>query len=880
MVTSKQKIVYQGLTQKQAEKRLREYGYNELEEKKRITPVNILTRQFTNFIVWVLFAAAVISAFIGEVISFWVVLFIVCFVIILGFFQEYKAEKAMESLKKIVQQTANVLRDGKVGKIQSREIVVGDVLVLDVGEKIPADAKIFDSNNLRVDESILTGESISVKKNKGDLIFAGTLIVNGKCKAIVTATGMKTKLGKIAELIQEAEEKTPLQIKITQLAKTLALIALISCAIVFIIGILKGAPITGILIVALALAVAAVPEGLPLTLTLTLSSGMKNMAKHNAIIRKMLAVEALGSTTVICTDKTGTLTKNEMTVEKIFVNDKIVNISGVGYEPKGEFFVDEEKINPKYNKTLTLLLKSSVLCNNASLERKDSWKIFGDPTEACLVVLSAKAGLWKDELEKKYHRIEEIIFTSERKMMSTVHKKDEKKIAFIKGAPEIILKKSKYIQKDNNIIKLGKHEINKIIKVNKQFTSSALRVLAVGYKKVSGPLTPKNIERDIIFLGLVAMIDMPREEVSESIKTCKNAGIKVVMITGDNPETAKAVAKKIGLFEINEKLEKINDAKLRRIVKDGIITGNELSRLSEKEFERVVEEIIIYARIVPEQKLRIVKALKKKGHIVAMTGDGINDAPAIKKADVGIAMGIKGTDVTREASDMVLQDDNFATIVEAVKGGRTIYENIEKFTCYLISQNFTEVILISLGIMIFGFEFLPLIALQILLINTFDEGLFALSLGLDPGTKEVMLKPPKKPGKNIITKRNSVLVFSLAIFMAIMAFLVFVTSNPFSNIEKARTLTFATIINMILFVPFAFRSLEESIFKIGFLTNKLLIIAVITIGLITLSVMYSPLREMFKLTALSLADWIIPLATGFAALIFMEGMKFITKKIR
>jgi Ca2+-transporting ATPase len=855
-----------GLSEDEVNKRLDRYGYNELKEKRKVTPLKILSRQFANFLVWILFAAAGISAYIGETINFWVILFIVAFIVILGFIQEYKAERAMEALKKIVQPTTSVMRDGKVRKVLTKEIVPGDILLLETGDKVPADATILNIIGLRIDEAALTGESIPVEKSKGEIIFAGTQIVHGKCKAVVIATGMQTKLGKIAEMIQEEEEKTPLQIKIAQLGKTLALIALAACTIIFVTGTFKGAPMAEMLIVTLALAVAAVPEGLPLTLTITLSIGMHRMAKHNAIIRKMLAVETLGSTTVICTDKTGTLTKNEMTAEKVFVNDSVIKVSGVGYEPKGGFFINGERINPQGDETLTLLLKACALCNNSFLEEKEGkWEIIGNPTEASLVVLAAKGGQWKDDLEEQYERIEEIIFTSERKLMSAVHQKGEEKIAFAKGAPEVVLERCKYIMRDGSIGELSEREVENIIKVNNDFAAKALRVLGVAYKDISGKVTLGNVEEELVFLGLVGMIDPPRKEVKEAVDTCRNAGIRVMMITGDNPETAKAIGKEIGLMEKH-------DSK--------VLTGKELDNMSDKKLTKIVEDVAIYARTHPEHKLRIVNALKQKGHIVAMTGDGVNDAPAIKKADVGIAMGIKGTDVTREASDMVLQDDNFATIVEAVKGGRTIYENIEKFTCYLISRNFTEVILISLGITLLGFEFLPLLALQILFINVIGEEFPAIALGMDPPRKGIMLKPPRKPKQRILTRRNSFLVFSMATFMALTAFLIFIFANPSVNITYARTMTFATIVIMVIVNTFNFRSLDESIINIGFHTNRGIMLAITIIAIVTGIVMYVPfLQKVFVLTTLGPVDWVICITAAFATFVFMEVIKLV-KSIR
>ncbi|MDF1533084.1 MAG: cation-translocating P-type ATPase [Methanosarcinaceae archaeon] len=879
-----------GLTSENAKNRLEKYGTNELEEKQKITPLKVLLSQFVNFIVWVLFAAAIISLVIGETINFWVISSIITFVIVLGFVQEYKAEKAMEALKRIVEPTTRVLRNGRRKEILTKDVVPGDVLLLETGDSIPADAKAFDITSLKVDEAALTGESGAVEKKEGDMVFTGSQIVHGKCKAVVTSTGMQTKLGQIAGMIQEVEEKTPLQIKITDLSKSLAMIALMACTITFALGILKGAPFGEMLIIAMALAVAAVPEGLPFTLTLTLAYGMRKMAKQNALIRKMLGVETLGSTTVICTDKTGTLTKNEMTVEKIYVDETFFDITGVGYEPNGDYSIDGTKIDVTKHENLGRLLKAAALCNNAvfeenvgNLEKQEKRKLIGDPTEISLVVAAAKADIWQDDLENDYQIIQEILFTSERKLMSTVHEKKEEtyKTVFSKGAPEFLLNKCSFIRKRNSIEELSKDEVAKILKTNHNLASSAYRVLGVAYKEMTGELTPENIEKDLVFLGLVAMIDPAREEAKKAIVTCKKAGIKVVMITGDNDATAKAIAQNIGLFDEIGDFGYLRDEKLKRIVADGVITGSELESLDEEEFESVVEGIRIYARMMPQQKVRIVKALQKKGHIVAMTGDGVNDAPALKKADIGIAMGIKGTDVAKESSTMVLQDDNFATIVDAVKQGRVIYANIEKFTCYLISRNFTEIILIMMGIILLGFDFLPLLALQILFINIFDEVMPAIGLGLDPASDGIMLKRPRDPYEKILKKRNLILIVSIAFVMGMAAFLVFVIDNPTTQIEKARTLTFATIVSMILFIPFAFRSLEESIFKIGFFTNKLLVGGVFGTFLLTLGVMYIPFFcDIFELTPLSIVDWIIPLSVAFAAMIFAEVIKATTKGIK
>lgn len=865
-----------GLSSAQAKELLQRNGFNELKEKHRTTAADVLKRQFKSFIIYVLAAAAIISLAINEAISFYTITAIIAFVISLGFFQEYRAEKAMAALKQIVQPKSRAYRDGKLVELPSRELVEGDLLSLEDGDRVPADAEIVEMTGLRVNESMLTGESEPVEKNKGDGIYAGTQIVFGRCKAKITATGMNTRLGKIAGTIQTSEDETPLQIKINHMSKRLATLALIVCAATFVLGIIKGAPPLEILLIALALAVAAVPEGLALTLTLTLAYGMKRMAEKNAIMRKMLAVETLGSVTVIATDKTGTLTKNEMTVEKVYANGKEYAVTGTGYAPKGAILFNGKTIAKN---ELELLARASSLCNNAVLnQEQDKWNALGDPTEAALLVMAAKAGQWKEDEEEKLPRIEEIVFTSERKLMTCIHSAKPGLIAFTKGAIESVLPKCTSVLIDGKKVALDKEQKEKIIAANQRFSEQAYRALAIAYNE---PKNAKEAEKELVFLGLVAMRDPPREEVPQAIATCKQAGIKVVMITGDNHETAKAIAKSIGLFEpAPASFKNLKSAKLREIVEDGTITGAELETLSDEEFDEVVEGINIYARVMPEQKLRIVNAFKKKGHVIAMTGDGVNDAPALKRADIGIAMGLKGTDVAKEASSMVLQDDNFATIVDAIRRGRTIYSNIEKFTTYLISRNFTEVILILLGILLLGFASLPLIALQILFINTFDEIVPSISIGLEHSREETMKKKPRKTEEQLLKKRNLALIVSTAAFIALSVFAIFLYSNPLQELEKARTLTFAAIISTILFIPFCYRSLDQSIRTTGVTSNRLMLLGAISTFAITAIAMYVPIfQHVFELVPLSATDWLLPLATGFAAMVFIEIMKQLTKRL-
>lgn len=867
-----------GLSEQEAQERLASYGKNELTEQRKTTALKVFAGQFVNLIVWVLMAAGVISLAIGETIDFWVIMFTIAVVIILGFIQEYRAEKAMEALKSIVQPETTVIRDKRLRKILTVNVVPGDILVLETGDKVPADALIFETVALKIDESALTGESVPVGKVENESTFAGTQIVHGKCKALVTATGMNTKIGQIASLIQTKDEDTPLQVKITKLSLTLAFLAVLASGITFAIGLYIGAPFADMLLISLALAVAAVPEGLPLTLTITLAYGMKKMAGHNAIIRKMLAVETLGSTTIICTDKTGTLTRNEMTVEKLFVSETELEVTGSGYVPKGEFLKRGNNANVKNDVTSLNLLRGITLCNNSAIEKKDDkWEVVGDPTEIALTVAAAKADLWKDELDKDYEMTEEIVFTSERKIMTTIHKTGTGYTSFTKGAPEFVLPECSIIEKNGERFPLTEKDREIILDKNLEFASSAYRVLAVACKEETVGADTDEFEKDMIFLGLVAMIDPPREEAREAVTMCRKAGIKVIMITGDNQETAKAIGRNIGLFDDKKGCGVYEDEKLLRIAEDCAVTGDELEELNDEEFDIIVENINVYARTMPEQKLRIVNALQNKGHIVAMTGDGVNDAPALKKADIGIAMGIKGTDVAKESSVMILQDDNFASIVEAVRGGRTIYNNIEKFITYLISRNLMLVILIMAGISLLGFELIPLLALQILFINMFNEIIPAVSLGLDPATDGIMSKPPRDPKENFLKKRNLFLVITLALAMGIASFLVFAMNDPATDTTMARTLTFATVVSMILFIPLAFRSLEKSLFTIGVFSNRLMIAGVTATFFATMSVMYIPkLNSAFGLVALSPSEWIMPVAVAFVTFLFAEGLKLLT----
>lgn len=851
----------EGLTREEAKERLEKYGPNEVKEEEGTTLLDILKRQVENILVLILIAAALISFFTGEMLEFYFIIFIIGLIVFLGAVQEWKAEKAMEKLKELSEPTASVVREGEVFEIPRKKVVPGDILKLHTGDKISADAEVIKSTDMKVDEAVMTGESETVSKKKGDELFSGTTIVHGKGEAEVTKTGMDTELGKIASEIQQKERETPLQRRINDLGKTLGIVAVIATASILVLGIVIGAEFVSVLLVALALTVASIPEGLPLALTLTLSMGVRDLAKKNAIVRKMLAVEGLGSTTVICTDKTGTLTRNEMTVEKVYILDQEFEVTGAGYSPEGEI-IDREgnEIDIENHTALDLLLDVGMVCNDAELVHKEGeYKIRGSPTEGALITLGEKAGGKREEvIRDEYPRLDEIPFSSDRKMMTTVNRSpaDEEKIVFVKGAPEVILERCSSV-----LIHDEKKEISDSVKKDiqqqtKKYTENAMRVLAMAYKRdMEG-----NIEDDLTFLGVVAMRDPPRKGVKETIEKCKHAGIEVKMVTGDNPTTAKAIAKKIGLSE---------EAK--------VLTGSDLDDMSDEELSDILEEVDIYARTMPGHKNRLVKAYQSKDEIVAMTGDGINDAPAVKRADVGVGMGVKGTDVTKEASDVILQDDNFSTLVTAVENGRRIYDNIEKFTTYLVSRNFTEITVIALGIIAFlDFDKLPLLALQVLFLNVIGQEMPAIALGLDPAHELIMERSPKRTGLNILHRRNMYFIVPMAIYMAVSSFLAYYYVLPQGS-ELARTVVFSAITIMIMVNQFNFKSLENNLTEINWWENKLLWISLGLIGIVLLTLVYHPLlAEIFEHEPLRLKHWGLVLSVGLSTIPVIEILKKIT----
>jgi Ca2+-transporting ATPase len=876
------KATEKGLSTEEAERRLKEFGPNELVEKKGVTPLQIFLGQFKDIFVIMLLIAIGISVAISEFVDAATIGAIVFLNAVVGFVQEYRSEKAMEAMKQLTAPKARVMRDGTEMFIPSKEVVPGDIVLLEAGDRIPADARLLEVVDLKTDEAILTGESTAVDKkdvvlnpktavaDRKNSVFMATHITYGRGKAIIASTGMKTEFGKVAEMVQAVETvETPLKQKLTTFAKKLGMIIIAVCAIIFILELYElfvlGTSSIGEIInafeTAIALAVSAVPEGLPAVVTVSLALGARELAKRNALIRKLSSAETLGATDIICSDKTGTLTKGEMTVRKIYVDNKMIDVTGAGYEPKGEFLLNGVPIDPKDDKDLTLLLKAGTLCSNATY---DGTKVLGDTTEGALIVAAAKAGIKKEHLDTCHSRLQEVPFTSERKRMTTAHKSPDGDVfSYVKGAVEILLDHSGHILKGGKIIKLSQKEKEQILKTNEEMANQALRVLAISYKELpkteTGKYDEEELEHNLVFVGLAGMIDPPRAEAKGAIELCRKAGIKTVMITGDHKLTAVAIAKELGIME-NES--------------DMALTGAELDKMSDEEFDKIVEEVSVYARVSPEHKLRIVRALKKKGHIVAMTGDGVNDAPALKQADIGIAMGITGTDVTREAADMVLADDNFATIVTAVEGGRAIYDNIRKFSFFLLRSNFDELLVIGVFALM-GLP-LPLSAGMILWINLVTDGGPALALSLDPPQEDLMSRPPRDPREGILYGRiASILATFVTQFLGtgvLFAIAYFVWGR---SLAEAQTMAFVQATLQELLIVWNCRSETKNAFRVGFTSNKFLLLAVAVSGLLTVILPYTGL---LGTAPLDLMDWAIVVPISLSGLLILPEV-FYGRKI-
>jgi Ca2+-transporting ATPase len=854
-----------GLKAYEVEKRRAAYGKNEIKERHRHPSWWLFFQQFRSALVIILIVASVVSAALGEIFDAAVIFAIVLLNSGLGFAQENKAEKALEALKKLAAPKAKAMRDGRVVEVPASELVPGDIVLLEMGDKVPADCRVIEELNLKVDESPLTGESTPVAKTagalqgagipvaeRGNMVFGGTTVVYGHCKVAVASIGMATEFGKIAEALAVPEERTPLQHRLDQLGRQLGLLGV--AGLIFLAGVGAGLEPLSMFLVAVALAVAAIPEGLPAVVTITLANGVQRMARRNAIVRRLGAVETLGSATVICSDKTGTMTVNEMTVRKLYTHDKVFDVTGEGYSVQGEFYLDGRKMNIAKLEDVKLMLASGMFCNDVIAGEN----MVGDPTEAALYVSARKAGF--EDLRQSYKRVDEIPFDSRRKMMTVMHEVGARRMIYSKGAVEEILRRSTHMLKAGKIVRMTRRDKGKVLQANREFAQNALRVLAFAVKK--GNKKMKITESGLVFVGLQGMSDPPRPEVKEALAKCKKAGINVVMITGDHRETAVAVSKELGLIESED---------------GSVLTGVELDKLSDSEFAARAENIRVYARVAPEHKVRITEALKAKGHIVAMTGDGINDAPAVKAANIGIAMGQTGTDVTREAADIVLSDDNFATIVSAVEEGRGIFDNIQKFIRYLLSANSGEVMALTAAMFIGIALGLPagalilLLPVQILWMNLITDGLPALALGVESAEPDAMLKKPRNPKAPILTRSSAIWILSVGLAMAIGTLAAYFWFLATPTLGQSTAFTMLVILEMV--VALASRS-SKPIAKAGF--NAKLLLAVAVSVLLQVAVVYLPFAQpVFGTVPLGYTEWIAVAAAAAALFAALEAAKWL-----
>ncbi|MCL5978559.1 MAG: cation-translocating P-type ATPase [Nitrospirae bacterium] len=877
-----------GLSAEDARQRLEQYGPNELKEKKKKTLLMMFLDQLKDFMILVLIGAAVISGIIGEVSDTIAIIIIVVLNAVIGFVQEYRAEKAMAALKKMAASTALVLRHGMPANVPSSQLVPGDMVILEAGKIVPADMRLTETAQLKVEEAALTGESVPVEKHtrtlhdehlpigdRKNMAYKGTVVTYGRGLGVVTNTGMDTELGKIATMLQEEEEvKTPLQKRLANFGQKLAVAVLAICAIVFGIGIMRGEPALLMLLTAISLAVAAIPEALPAVITISLALGAKKMVRQNALIRKLPAVETLGSVTYICSDKTGTLTLNKMAVEEIWVDGRIVRAEE---QKSGRTEATDFRTSALLRFPTSALFTALALSNDAQMDADGN--VIGDPTEIALYNIAGDKGFAKKELEKEFPRVAEIPFDSDRKCMTTIHKAEDQKIrsaegniselpsfstnfiSFTKGAIEALIEKADNIATSDGLKPVNRNEI---IRTSERMAADGLRILCLAVRQwdvMPDDMSPENVEAGLTILGLAGMMDPPREEAREAVGLCKTAGIRPVMITGDHPLTAKAIAKRLEIIEDDTK---------------AIITGRELDKLSLEEFEEKVEHISVYARVAPEQKLKIVKALQDKGQFVAMTGDGVNDAPALKRADIGIAMGITGTDVSKEASHMILLDDNFATIVKAVKEGRKIYDNIRKFVKYLLTTNSGEIWTLFLAPLA-GLP-IPLLPIHILWINLMTDGLPALALSVEPAEGDVMKRPPRHPKESIFAGGLGFHAVWVGLLMAAIVLFVQAWSIKTGNAHW-QTMVFTVLCLTQLGHVLAIRSERESLFKIGLFSNKPLLAAVILSFVFHVATIYVPfLNPIFKTEPLTFDELIFTLALSSVVFFAVEIEKLFRRK--
>jgi len=851
-----------GLSSVEARRRIEIYGRNKISRKKKKSWITLFLSQFTDFMVLILLGATAVSMIIGDTTEAVTILAIVFINALLGFYQEMHTEKIMEAIEKLAAPKAKVIRDGELYEISAEEIVPGDLIVIEAGDRIPADAVLVTANELQVDESMLTGESMPVRKEvtssatdadstfPKNRIYMGCMVTGGTGRAIVEKTGMETEMGRIAHMIQEAEQQdTPLQKKLETLGTYIVIACLVICAIVSLTGIIRGENVFSMLLAGISLAVAAVPEGLPAVVTIALALGVQRMAKRNALVRKLPAVETLGCATVICSDKTGTLTENKMRVVSIYSGRTGYQVMRDEEGNRIRILFQGKPVDPVKMPGLNLMALTGILCGNVSIRKPESEEentgediFIGDPTEVALVRMAVEAGYDPEKISEEYQRIREIPFDSERKMMSVVCSTPSgDRIVFSKGAPEVILRRCSSIIVANNERKILDYDINRIEQENSNMARNALRVIAMAYRIIEkGKPIPSDPEQQLTFIGLAGMMDPPRPEAYDAVEKCKIAGIKPVMITGDHKETAKAVARELKIMEENQ----------------NVLTGNEIEKLSDRELKERLKDTSVFARVLPKHKLRLVKAYKEEGYIVAMTGDGVNDAPAVKEADIGVAMGCTGTDVTRQAASMILMDDNFSTIVAAVEEGRNIYNNIRKFIRYLLSCNIGEVLTMFLG-MLMGLP-VPLLPAQILLVNLVTDGLPAIALSMEEGDPDVMRQKPRDPNENIFSGGLWRLIITRGIFIGAVTLLSFIlVFRKTLNLESARTAALVTLVLSQLIHVFECKSEKKNIFEINLLSNLWLVGAVFTSLCILACVIYVPaLQNVFKTVSLLPEHWL------------------------
>ena len=860
-----------GLSDSEIKERLLQFGPNKFIEEEKTSRLKILIHQFTSPLIYILLIAGVVTIFLNEYIDSGVIFAVVILNAIIGYIQEYKAEESVRALKKMVVPKAKVLREGKEKEINSEELVPGDIVLLASGVRVPADLRLFKTIELRVEEAMLTGESLPAEKvtspikeanltpgDQKNMAFMGTIIVSGRAKGVVVETGHSTVLGQIATEVREvAVIKTPLQDKLMRFAKLIGILVIAFSALVFGVGMLLGGKASEMFMIAVATAVSAIPEGLPVAVTITMAIGVARMARRNAVIRKLPAVETLGSTTIIGSDKTGTLTKNEMTVRVVYDGEKAYRISGIGYEPKGEILYQLEPVDIKASANLLMVFRIGMLCNESNIyEEQGEFKVDGDPTEGALIVSAMKAGLNLIEETRHYPQTAIIPFESEHGYMATLHRHSGKKFIFVKGAPEKILDMcTECVVKD-------KIEIKEILNKANLFAREGMRVLAMAYKEAPhdiDEITHHDVEGNLVYVGLQGMIDPPRTDVMDAVKGCKKAGIKVVMITGDHAATASAIAKMLGISS----------------EESGVMTGKEIEAMSDDELFNKVKDISVFARVSPQHKLRIVEQLIRYGEIVAVTGDGVNDAPALRAAHIGIAMGKSGTDVAKEASDMVLADDNFASIFAAVEEGRVVYDNIKKVTLFLISCGFGELIAI-IGTIVMGYP-IPYIPAQILWLNLVTNGLQDVALAFEPAEKGVLNRSPRNPKEGILSSLMVQRTVLMGITLAAGTLFLFISNlNAGVPLERARTIALTTMVFFQFYQAFNCRSETRSVFRMSPISNPLLFISMIAAFLAQLSVIYVPAFQwVFRTVPITINEWVQIFLVSTTIILVVEMDKWI-----